>query len=424
MRIVQFLLIAVIFICCQPLARAQVNLVPNPGFEIFDTCPNAFGQLSYTIGWTSPNSATPDYWNACDTGDANVPNNVKGFQPAHSGNAFAGVILGRNYTFFPPLNQYREYLQTTLTQPLQAGQRYCVSFYVNKADSCDWAVGNIGAYFSVNPDTNFLTNNFLPYSPQVSNNPSNIIFNDTGWTKISGSFIAGGGERYIMIGNFNSFQTTNTQFTGGCVYCGAEPEIAYYFVDDICVAAGDCINSCNAGISPVVDSCLQRAIPFSITGDSCYTTVTWNFGDPGSGTGNTSSAAATSHNFSSSGNYLVTAVINAPCQTDTIRRWVNIVDCDSLNKECELEIPNVFTPNGDGVSDRFSIDFPCPLTSYKMTVFNRWGQQVFETTDENLFWDGKQNDTAVTDGVYFYTITYSFPGLPLNKKSGTITVIR
>lgn len=424
MRKLRLLWIGIVFVLNQPFTLAQVNLVPNPGFEQYDTCPFAFAQLTYAIGWISPSGASPDYWNACDTGIANVPNCIKGFQPARSGNAFAGIILGRNYTFFPPLNQYREYLQTELLQPLQASQRYCVSFYVNRADSCDWAVGNIGAYFSVNPDTNYFTNNFFSYSPQVSNNPANIIFNDTGWTKISGSFIAGGGERYIMIGNFNSFQTTNTQFTGGCVYCGGEPELAYYFVDDVCVAAGDCINSCNVGISPVTDSCLQRAISFSVTGDSCFTTVTWNFGDPGSGAANTSSAIATAHTFSASGSYLVTAVVNAPCQTDTLRQWVNVVDCDSLDKECVLEIPNVFTPNGDGVSDRFAIDFPCLPTTFKITVFNRWGEEVFETTDGNLSWDGTQNDNAVPEGVYFYTISYSFQELPLQKRSGTITVIR
>jgi gliding motility-associated-like protein len=424
MRKLRFLLIGIVFFFSQPFTHAQVNLVPNPGFEQYDTCPNSFAQLRYTINWITPSLATPDYWNACDPGVANVPNCIKGFQPARSGNAFAGFILGRNSTLFPPINQYREYIQTELLQPLQAGQRYCVSFYINKADSCNWAVGNIGAYFSVNPDTNYLTSNFFSYSPQVSNNPANIIFNDTGWTNISGSFIAAGGERYLMIGNFKSYQATNTQFTGSCVYCGGEPDLAYYYIEDVCVSAGDCFYSCNASILPVTDSCLQRAIPFSITGDSCNNTVTWNFGDPGSGAANTSTAADASHIFSASGNYLVTAVVYAPCQTDTLRQWVNIVDCDSLDNECALEVPNIFTPNGDDISDRFTIDFPCPLTSFRISVYNRWGQQVFETIDENLFWDGMQDGTSVPEGVYFYTLSYSFQDLILNKKSGTITVLR
>ncbi len=424
MSFLQFLLTVIMFLCFRCISFAQVNLVPNPGFEQYDTCPYAFTQLNFTVGWTSPNGSTPDYWNACDTGVANIPNNVKGYQMAHSGDAFAGIILGRNYTFFPPLNQFREYVQTQLTQPLQAGQQYCVTFYINRADSCDWAVSNIGAYFSVNPDTNYATTNVLTYSPQVSNNPSNIIVNDTGWTKISGSFTAAGGEKYIMIGNFNSFQTTTTQFIGGCGFCGSEPELAYYFIDDICVSAGNCINTCNISINSITDSCLQNNIAFSISGDSCFNTVSWNFGDPGSGTGNTSVAVTATHKFSAAGSYLVTGVITSPCQIDTVKRLVNIVDCDTLKKDCDLLLPNAFTPNRDGISDRFTIDPPCPFASFDMTIYNRWGQLVFATTDPTKFWDGTNKEADCTEGVYFYTITYSFERNQILKKAGNVTLIR
>jgi gliding motility-associated-like protein len=64
------------------------------------------------------------------------------------------------------------------------------------------------------------------------------------------------------------------------------------------------------------------------------------------------------------------------------------------------------------------------LTSFRISVYNRWGQQVFETIDENLFWDGEQDGTSVPEGVYFYTLSYSFQDLTLNKKLGTITVLR
>jgi gliding motility-associated-like protein len=416
------LLLLVHFIPAQTFA--QINLVPNPSFEQYDTCPNAFTQMRYAVGWESATGATPDYWNACDTGIANVPNNVKGFQPARSGDAFAGVILTRNNTLFPPLNQNREYIRTELNQALVAGRQYCVTFYVNRADSCDWATGNIGVYFSVNPDTNYSTTNVLLYTPQVANNPANIIADNIGWTKISGSFIAAGGERHIMIGNFNTFQTSNVQFIGGCFDCNGEPELGYYYVDDICVFKGDCNSSCTGDISPVVDSCLQRSIPFSIAGDSCYSAVKWNFGDPGSGANNTSSQFAVSHKFSSAGLFVVTAIVNFTCITDTISTTVNIVNCDSIGAVCDFEIPNVFTPNGDGISDRFEINVPCPLELFEFFVFDRWGGRVFETSSLSELWNGTHKGADCAEGVYFYTLNYSFNPDKVLKKSGSITLLR
>lgn len=71
------------------------------------------------------------------------------------------------------------------------------------------------------------------------------------------------------------------------------------------------------------------------------------------------------------------------------------------------ELPNVFTPNGDGINDLF-IPFPyCYVESIDMTIVSRWGQRVFETTDPNVEWDGNDqfaNDIAPT-GVYYYTCT-------------------
>lgn len=70
----------------------------------------------------------------------------------------------------------------------------------------------------------------------------------------------------------------------------------------------------------------------------------------------------------------------------------------------ELVLPNVFTPNGDGINDLFKIDMQYEIVK----IYNRWGNILFETTDRNLFWDGKNtlgNNTS--EGVYFYHIKMS-----------------
>lgn len=85
-------------------------------------------------------------------------------------------------------------------------------------------------------------------------------------------------------------------------------------------------------------------------------------------------------------------------------------ESDPSNIECidncpYYELPNVFTPNGDGKNDTFRA-FRCPrfVRSVTIEIYNRWGELVFEG-DEDFFvnWDGKDlNDNDVPTGVYFY----------------------
>lgn len=68
------------------------------------------------------------------------------------------------------------------------------------------------------------------------------------------------------------------------------------------------------------------------------------------------------------------------------------------------ELPNVFTPNGDDQNDLFT-PFPyCFVDRIELQIFNRWGNLVFETSDPDINWNGKNlKNTDLTEGVYFYT---------------------
>ena len=84
------------------------------------------------------------------------------------------------------------------------------------------------------------------------------------------------------------------------------------------------------------------------------------------------------------GRYLVKAVVEDCVLEDSITvRW-----CEPC-----LAIPNAFTPNGDGVNDFFSPILQCPFPAYRLQVFNRWGQLIFETDDPKQGWDGAFNDS-------------------------------
>lgn len=95
--------------------------------------------------------------------------------------------------------------------------------------------------------------------------------------------------------------------------------------------------------------------------------------------------------------------------------------------DCYMNFPNIFTPNGDGVNDYF---FPRSilsrgLTSFSMSIYNRWGQLIYETKNtEGLGWDGKFNNEAQPQGVFVYVIEATFKDGQKLHKQGNVTLIR
>lgn len=88
----------------------------------------------------------------------------------------------------------------------------------------------------------------------------------------------------------------------------------------------------------------------------------------------------------------------------------------------EVFIPNVFTPNGDLIQDEFR-----PLTDhperYSLFIHDRWGKQVFESTNPSNGWDGKWQGKPVSEGVYYYILTGGCRGEPV-KQVGSVTLLR
>jgi len=116
------------------------------------------------------------------------------------------------------------------------------------------------------------------------------------------------------------------------------------------------------------------------------------------------------------GNYSVT-VWNGNCPSSD-----NI-----LLKECESEIwiPNVFTPNGDGINDEF---YPVYSNIEEITlyIFNRWGNQIFEGSGINARWNGIYKGKLCPDGVYTYLINYVKKGTHAGpkEKHGCVTLLK
>jgi len=91
---------------------------------------------------------------------------------------------------------------------------------------------------------------------------------------------------------------------------------------------------------------------------------------------------------------------------------------------CDIWVPNAFTPNGDGVNDVFRVlGNVGRLESFRLRIFNRWGQLLFETSDRRKGWDGRQQSGEVPLGVYVYMLEYSLNGEPVLQK-GNFTLLR
>lgn len=92
---------------------------------------------------------------------------------------------------------------------------------------------------------------------------------------------------------------------------------------------------------------------------------------------------------------------------------------------CQFFVPTAFTPNGDGLNDVFKPGYRCLFKNYRMQIFNRFGQHLFETTDINSGWNGYFNGIAQTMGTYIWVISYTdrLTGT-INTQTGTVVLIK
>ncbi len=88
-----------------------------------------------------------------------------------------------------------------------------------------------------------------------------------------------------------------------------------------------------------------------------------------------------------------------------------------IAKETMLNVPNIFTPNGDGINDRFHIKYDNRPQVFDIVIYNREGKKMYSSTDPDFHWDGSH----CTAGVYSYIIKYTSLGKAKTMK-GYITL--
>ncbi|MCX6351533.1 MAG: gliding motility-associated C-terminal domain-containing protein [Bacteroidetes bacterium] len=94
-----------------------------------------------------------------------------------------------------------------------------------------------------------------------------------------------------------------------------------------------------------------------------------------------------------------------------------------LIQKPELLVPTVFTPDGDGLNDKWN-PLPVFVEDYNMRVYNRWGELVFESNDKNYQWDGTFHNNTRPDNVCIWLVTYTGWDKSTHYKNGFVTTLR
>jgi len=284
--------------------------------------------------------------------------------------------------------------------------------YFNLCDQYPGQVNNVACFNADSTGVVFSTTQIdknpgclaLPLKPDVHSTLPRIS-PSSNWYNLDGCYTAKGGEKYILIGNFGGETISN---------CAAVNTLAYFiFIDDV---------NLFSEISKTIDTtlCLNESWNLDATDfrDEYKSMGGWSYLWSN---GDTSSK----HVFTKAANEKLT-VSRKGCFNDVYNFNVKFnADCN-----CQIFLPNAFTPNGDGLNDIFLPQIRCStleLINYSLSLYNRWGEKVFYTTDKSKGWNGKYKEVLSGNEVFGWTISYDIKkgsGSVHKNLSGTVTRIR
>ncbi|MEM7373361.1 MAG: gliding motility-associated C-terminal domain-containing protein [Bacteroidota bacterium] len=495
------------------------NLVPNPQFDSFILCPAIRGEIGAAVPWYSPNTKTTDFAHECSpNGFTSIPANNWGTEYPAAGKGYAGIRTWIDPIIVDGEGNYREYLAVGLTDSLKKGESYFVSFKVSVGDSARYVSDDIGLFFS--PDS-IPALDVLPYTAHVSNPDGQIIYTTNGWHRISGQYVAQGGEQHLVIGCFLGddeitlaprtieFGTETTYFYIDEVIvepCGPKFPEQILLTPDTSLCPGtsmtleakeiraaeyeweneswdlvrtisqagtyilrteidECYRldtvSISSAPSPLfdlgVDSTLCPGDQLQLMVKDSVDQIRWNDGSsdstlfiqhPGSYFAtatlgqcrfsdtisityeapyqsvlpfDTLICEGESLNLSSSrqeaghvwqdlsshpvyqvkeaGSYWVD--VQGQCYSRREHFTISTEDCSCLNF-----VPNVFSPNGDGLNDHFLPKLTPGIQDYSLRIVDRWGRQLYQSLSSDEGWDGTYQRKRLPSGVYFWIMEY------------------
>ena len=167
-----------------------------------------------------------------------------------------------------------------------------------------------------------------------------------------------------------------------------------------------------------LDTNIIKNHDITLTDISKGTIQTWNWD---MGDGNEQTGKIVHYKYKDIGYYTIfLEVIDVNGCTDTASKTIYVHD------ELKVYIPSAFTPNGDGLNDTWKpIMSDYSKNGYQLSIFDRWGQQIFHTTDTEAAWDGTLNGKPVMSNVVYsyHLIVKNIAGKEY-RFTGYVTVVR
>lgn len=256
------------------------NLVKNPSFESFIQCPicfdyfNGYIQDWYAFQGGNNGASSSSYFNACSPLPYSVPQNTAGYQMAKTGVGYACIQV-YSFSFGP---NKRAYIEGDFLAPLKADSVYCVEFWVSFTGIglANRPIKNVDAHLS---DTlldwnNGMGNCLIGITPQIRS--QQLLDDSAGWTKVSGLYIAHGGEKHITIGNFNDNAHTTTYPPDDGTMENAFA--SSYYIDDVSVTP---IGSSAPFLGADTLIC-KNHLPFMLNAPLGYDSYLWSTGSSNS----------------------------------------------------------------------------------------------------------------------------------------------
>lgn len=210
LRAIVFVFISIVLYLNSFAQQVGKNLVPNPGFEKHK---NRSTDIKNAIPWQGV--GTVDYIIRKDKND------LSRYKGAHTGTCYAGLR-------FQP--KYREYMYVKLTEPLEKDRTYNFKMYVRLSISSTVTLKQMGVYFS---EDEFKVGMKFDDEGIIDSTVRKGISGTLDWIPIKGSYIAAGGEKFVIIGNFKT--KMKEDFVKRKKWDMFELREAYYYVDDISV---------------------------------------------------------------------------------------------------------------------------------------------------------------------------------------------
>lgn len=384
-----FLVLLLIVISVKTLL-SQSNLVYNGNFEEKLSTNINPGEIFKAKYWNNPTNATPDYLNVIASLLMRIPKNSLGYQIAHSDSGYAGIVP-YNYVQFD--STYKEYIQGTLIKPLNT-RSYFFSMYVSLADiplhySYYVAIKNLAVYFSQN-QVFVATTGTLPFTPQIIADTT-VFYSDTlNWMKISGIYKASGGEQYLTIGNFSDNNHTDTMRIVKSNVLPIQLYISYYYIDDVSLYE---ITEPHA----IADTTICLGDSLLIGANDTAIACNWY---PALGINDTSLSNPKASPKQSTWYYVSHYNSFGYLAKDSV--YITVINC---SKESSLMLPNIISPNNDGINDVFTAK-SSNLASFHCLLINRWGVLVAELSEPNQSWNGTtKSGVALPEGVYYYVVS-------------------